>query len=117
VGEFKSVLRPDKLSGVLETEMTPGIDARQYAALTRFLRGYLHQDAAVEYGSAPAAAQQFRKDADERETAVVHSELERLLAETSALSIADLNRALQQLGSAWQFRSRKEVKQILDRLK
>jgi CdiI immunity protein len=102
---------------MLETEMTPAIDAREYAALTRFLRGYLHQDAAVEYGSAPAAAQQFRKDADEGETAVVHSELERLLAETSALSIADLNRALQQLGSAWQFRSRKEVEQILDRLK
>jgi hypothetical protein len=97
--------------------MNSGIQPREYAALTRFLRGYLHQDTAVEYGSAGAAVQQFRKDADERETAVVHSELERLLAETSALSIADLNRALQQLGSAWQFRSRKEVEQILDRLK
>jgi len=97
--------------------MTSGIDARQYAALSRFLRGYLHQDVAVEYGSAPAAAQQFRKDADERETAIVHSELERLLAETSTLPIADLNRELQQLGSAWHFRSRKEVEQILNGLK
>ncbi len=97
--------------------MNSSIDARQYAALSRFLRGYLHQDTAVEYGSAGAAAQQFRKDADERGTAIVHSELERLLAETSTLSIADLNSALQQLGSAWQFHSRKEVEQILDRLK
>ena len=97
--------------------MIPSVEPREYAALTRFLRGYLHQDAAVEYGSAQAAAQQFRKDADERETAVVHSELERLLAETSTLPLADLNRALQQLGSAWQFRSRKEVEQILNGLK
>ena len=97
--------------------MTPGIDPREYAALSRFLRGYLHQDAGIEYGSAPAAAQQFRKDADERETAVVHSELERLLVETAALSIADLNRALQQLGSAWQFGSREEVEQVLEGLK
>ncbi|HKR31634.1 MAG TPA: contact-dependent growth inhibition system immunity protein [Terriglobales bacterium] len=102
---------------MLETEMISGIDAGEYAALTRFLRGYLHQDAVVEYGSASAAAQQFRKDADERETAVVHSELERLLAETSTLSIADLNRAFQQLGGAWHFRSRKEVEQVLDGLK
>ena len=102
---------------MLETEVKSGIDPREYAALTRFLRGYLHQDATVEYGSAPAAAQQFRKDADERETAIVHSELERLLAETSTLSIADLNRALQQLGSAWQFRSRGEVERILNGLK
>lgn len=102
---------------MLETKMSSGIDPREYAALTRFLRGYLHQDAAVEYGSAQAAAQQFRKDADERETAVVHSEFERFLAETSTLSVADLNRALQQLGSAWQFRSRRQVEQILNALK
>lgn len=117
MGEFKSVLRAHELSGVLETEVKSGIDPREYAALARFLRGYLHQDAAVEYGSAQAAAQQFRKDADERETAIVHSELQRLLAETSKLSVADLNSALQQLGSAWQFRSRKEVGQILNGLK
>ena len=97
--------------------MSSGIDPRAYAALTRFLRGYLHQDAALDYGSAPAAAQQFRKDADEGETAVVHSELERLLAETASLPIADLNRTLQQLGSAWRFRSREEVQQILQGLK
>lgn len=102
---------------MLEAEVTPALDPREYAALTRFLRGYLHQDAAVEYGSAPAAAQRFRKDADESETAVVHSELERFLAETSTLSVADLNRALQQLGSAWQFRSRRQVEQILNALK
>ena len=97
--------------------MTAGIDPREYAALIRFLRGYLHQDAVIEYGSARGAAQQFRKDADERETAIVHSEFERLLGETSTLSIADLNRTFQQLGSAWHFHSREEVEQILEGLK
>ena len=97
--------------------MNSRLDPLDYAALTRFLRGYLHQDAVAEYGSARAAAQQFRKDADEGETAIVHSEFERLLAETSTLSVADLNRIFQQLGSAWNFRSREEVKQILEALK
>jgi hypothetical protein len=114
--ECEPLLRAYQLPRMLETEMI-AVDPREYAALSRFVRGYLHQDSALEYGSAPAAAQQFRKDADERESAVVHAELERLLAETSALSIADLNHALQRLGSKWQFRSREEVEQILERLK
>ena len=100
---------------MLETEVS--IDSADYSALSRFLRGYLHQDATVEYGSAIAAARQFRKDADERETVVVHSELERLLSETATLSIADLDRTLQQLGSAWHFRSRGEIEELLDALK
>lgn len=102
---------------MLEAEMSFAIDPSEYAALTRFLRGYLHQDAGIEYGSAIGAAVQFRKDADERETAVVHSEAERLLSETATLSISDLDGLLQQLGSAWRFRSRKEFEQILDALK
>ena len=97
--------------------MNSRLDPRDYAALSRFFRGYLHQDVVAEYGSAPAAAQQFRKDADEGETAIVHSEFERLLAETSPLSVADLNCIFQQLGSAWHFRSREEVEQILEALK
>ena len=97
--------------------MNSGINPTEYAALTRFLRGYLHQDAAIDYGSPAAAARQFRRDADEREAAVVHSELERLLSETMALPISELNRSLQELGSCWQFRSRGDVEQILQGLK
>ena len=93
------------------------IDPAEYAALSNFLRGYLHQDAAVEYGSPATAARQFRKDADERETAVVHSELERLLSEAARLSASDLSRMLETLGSSWRFRSREEVEQLLDALK
>ncbi|HVH86383.1 MAG TPA: contact-dependent growth inhibition system immunity protein, partial [Terriglobales bacterium] len=88
------------------------IDPAEYAALSNFLRGYLHQDVAIEYGSPARAARQFRKDADERETAVVHSELERFLSETAELSASDLLRTLESLGSSWRFRSREEVEQL-----
>ena len=93
------------------------IDQSEYSALTTFLRGYLHQDAAVEYGSPAAAARQFRRDADERETAIVHSELDRLLSETHSLPIAEFAAVLENLGSSWRFRSRQEVEQLRDALK
>jgi contact-dependent growth inhibition (CDI) system CdiI-like immunity protein len=95
----------------------PASDGSEYAALSRFLRGYLHQDAAVEYGSAEAAAHQFRKDADERETSVVHSELERLLSENDGVPISGLAKALEALGSSWRFQSREEVEGLLQALK
>jgi len=93
------------------------IDPAEYSALKIFLRGYLHQDAVVEYGSPAAAARQFRRDADERETTIVHSELDRLLSQTRSLPFADLARVLENLGSSWHFRTRQEVEQLRDALK
>jgi len=98
-------------------DLHAGIDPSQYAALSNFLRGYLHQDAAVEYGSALAAAQAFRKDADERETLVVRSELDRLLWATAKSSGAELAKIITALGSSWRFSSRKEIEQLRDALK
>ena len=98
-------------------EIVPAWDRCAYAALSRFLRGYLHQDAAVEYGSAEAAAHQFRKDADERETAVVHSELESFLADNDGIPISGLTKALEALGSSWRFQSREEIEALLKALK
>jgi hypothetical protein len=95
----------------------PDINPAEYSALTNFLRGYLHQDVAKVHGSAVHAAQAFRRDADERESAIVHAELERLLEETSALSDAELSLVLEKLGSAWQFRTRREIEQLRDALK
>ena len=77
------------------------LEPAEYAALSNFLRGYLHQDAAVEYGSPAAAARVFRKDVDQRETAIVHAELERLLATTEAAPFPELAQILQVLGSSW----------------
>ena len=94
------------------------IDPKEYAALVNFLRGYLHQDAATEHGSAAAAARAFRKDADERETIIVRTELERLLSATEGLPFSQLQRMLEQdLGSAWHFRNREEIEQLRHALK
>jgi len=95
----------------------PAFDEKEYAALSNFLRGYLHQDAAVEYGSAAAAARQFRRDADERETAIVHSALDRLLAETASRPMSELFGALERLGSCWHFQTRDEVEQLRSALR
>jgi hypothetical protein len=107
---------------VLEGEMSDGgralpLEPAEYAALSNFLRGYLHQDAAVEYGSPAAAARVFRKDVDQRETAIVHAELERLLATTEAAPFPELAQILQVLGSSWRFESRNQVEQLRDALK
>ena len=94
------------------------IDPADYSALSNFLRGYLHEDSALEYDSPVAAARAFRRDADERETAIVRSELDRLLQMTRALPDSQLIRILENdLGSRRHFHSRKEVEQLRDALK
>ena len=94
------------------------INLAQYSALSNFLRGYLHEDSALEYDSPVAAARTFRRDADERETAIVRSELDRLLQITRALPDAQLIRILENdLGSRRHFHSRKDVEQLRDALK
>ena len=94
------------------------INPADYSALSNFLRGYLHQDGALDYDSPAAAARAFRKDADERETAIVRSELNHLLQVTSAEPESQLIRILEEyLGCRWHFRSKKEVEQLRDALK
>ena len=93
------------------------INPADYSALSNFLRGYLHEDSVLEYASPPAAARAFRKDADERETAIVRSELDHLLQLTSAVPESQLIRILENdLGCKRHFHSRKEVEQLRDAL-
>ena len=94
------------------------INAADYSALSHFLRGYLHEDSALEYKSPVAAAHAFRRDADERETAIVRSELDHLLEVTRNAPELHLLRILEtDLGCRWHFDSRKEVEQLRDALK
>ena len=93
------------------------INESQYAALATFLRGYLHQDSEIEYGSPVAAARAFHKDADVGETTVVRSELDRLLSITAQLPFNELANALEKLGCNWRFRARIEVEEMRDALK
>jgi len=103
--------------------MTPAqdefrVDPKEYSALVNFLRGYLHQDMVVEHGSATAAAHAFRREADERETTIVRTELERLLSAADGLPFSQLQRILEQdLGSSWHFRNREELEQLRHALK
>jgi len=94
------------------------INAADYSALGNFLRGYLHEDSSLEYKSPVAAARAFRRDADERETAIVRAELDHLLEVTQNASESHLLRTLEtDLGCRWHFHSRKEVEQLRDALK
>jgi len=94
------------------------INPADYSALSNFLRGYLHEDSALDYDSPSAAARAFRKDADERETVIVRSELEHLLQVTGAMPDSRLLRVLEEdLGCRWRFRSRKDVEQLREALK
>ena len=94
------------------------INSADYSALSNFLRGYLHEDSVLEYNSPTAAARAFRRDADERETAIVRSELDHLLQLTSAMPESQLIRILENdLGCQWHFHSRGEVEQLRDAMK
>lgn len=93
------------------------INPADYSALTNFFRGYLHQDVIAIHGSPIHAAHAFRRDADDRETTIVHAELERLLDETSGSSDPELCQIIERLGSAWQFHSRRELEALRDAMK
>jgi hypothetical protein len=106
------------LEGFMRDRRDSAVNPAEYSALSNFLRGYLHEDSGFDYNSATAAARAFRKDADERETAIVRSELDRLLQTTSAMPESQLIRILEyDLGCRWQFHSKKEVEQLRDALK
>ncbi len=85
--------------------------SEQYPAIRVFVRGYLHQDAQTEYGSAHAAAAQFCRDADRQQ-------IDQLRAEWAAFrnqhsTLPDINRALHNLGSSWQFQTLDDFQQML----
>ena len=82
-----------------------------YPAIRAFARGYLHQDAQAEYGSAHAAAAQFCRDAD-------HGQIDQLRQEWAAFrnqhtTLPNINQALHKLGSSWQFQTLEEFQQMI----
>jgi len=82
-----------------------------YPAIRDFVRGYLHQDAAAEYGSAPEAMRQFCRDSESADREKLRSEWQRLLA--AHPDLAHINNELQKLGCAWLFRTREELDEML----
>jgi CdiI immunity protein len=74
----------------------------EFAALREFVRGYLNQDFADEYGSAAGAAKAFCEDAAPAEVAVVAREWTGFVDAARGLKVDEINRRLvEELGSGW----------------
>jgi len=82
-----------------------------YPLIQGFVRGYLHQDAQAEYGSAHGAAAQFCRDADRDQIEQLRAEWADFRKQHSKLS--DVNQALHNLGSSWQFQTIDEFQQMI----
>ena len=74
----------------------------EFAALREFVRGYLNQDFADEYGSAAGAAKAFCADATPKEVAAVAREWGAFVESVRGLKVGEINRRLfEELGSGW----------------
>ena len=72
-----------------------------FPALRQFFSGYLHQDFADEYPSAPDAAKAFRREASKTELAAIRHEWQTWRSAQNNVSPASLASELRKLGSAW----------------
>jgi contact-dependent growth inhibition (CDI) system CdiI-like immunity protein len=81
----------------------------EFAALREFVRGYLNQDFADEYGSAAAAARAFCEDASENERAQVAKEWKVFVDGTAGMDANGVNRKLAELGAGWSLTSVSEL--------
>lgn len=86
------------MTGVSPVRLT----RRDLEALSAFARGYLHEDALAEYGSAVGAARAFAADASEEDRRRVATALEALANAVHGRPPAALQRFLsRQVRSAW----------------
>jgi hypothetical protein len=74
-----------------------------YPALRAFCRGYLHEDAVEEHGSAAGAVQAFRADASAREQRALEADWRRFASDTAGWPLERVADQLRRtLGAAWQ---------------
>ena len=91
-----------------------GLSSSDVPALAAFARGYLHQDARLEYGDWPGAAAGFSADASTHDRLALVSDLERLLTSATGWSDARLTRFFRDdLGAAWPPASVEDLETIL----
>ncbi len=95
----------------------PRLSVGEVPVLTTFIRGYLHQDALVEYGSARAAMEAFCQDASASERQALLGEAERVLTWGGRPGMRQVRRQLEQLGSSWTPRTRAQLVEMLDVLR
>lgn len=85
------------------------------AALHDFVRGYLHQDLADEYGTPANAAARFCAEAAPAEAAAAHHAWNAARARHAG-DLAAFNAHLQSLGSSWLFGAESELDAVSDAL-
>jgi contact-dependent growth inhibition (CDI) system CdiI-like immunity protein len=76
-------------------------DPADYPSLREFFPAYLHQDFGDEYGSAEHAVKGFLADASGDEILQVKDEWKLFRAAIRGRPLTEIQRALEQLGSAW----------------
>ncbi len=90
------------------------LDPAHFPELRRVFEGYLHEDFVAEYGSAAAAIDAFRVDANAAEGRAFRDEARRFLSVTSALDFAEVQRLVTRFGSRWIPESREALETVLD---
>src|ERR1700751_4718431 len=87
-------------------------EPESYPALMEFLPAYLHEDFAVEYGSAARAFAAMVSDANGDQIRNVKEEWLELRRAFSGRPLPDLQGGLAQLGAAWQPQSDEELRAV-----
>jgi hypothetical protein len=81
-----------------------------HPALRNFLRGYLHEDFAAEYGSLAAAVADFKQHTyDWEAVAMVTHQLHAFIHEQQGRPIEEVNAELAKLGAGYEFLSWDEL--------
>jgi CdiI immunity protein len=94
------------------------LHARDFAALSAFLRGYLHQDFRDDYATPDAALAAYCTEASHDEVHALGAEWEKFLAITTAIPFAETRTFFcDELGSGWHPQSREKLESLLTVLK
>jgi CdiI immunity protein len=87
-------------------------DPADFPALREFFPAYLHQDFAVEYGSAVGAVRSFLADASGDEILQVKEEWKMFRAAFWRCTFEEIRAALDKLGSAWSPENERELQRV-----
>jgi len=87
-------------------------DPENFPALLEFLPAYLHEDFVEEYGSATKAFEALAADASGDQIRNVKDDWQALRKALSGKPLDSVQRALTELGSAWQPQSEQELQAV-----
>jgi hypothetical protein len=86
--------------------------SEQFPSIREFVRGYLHEDARVEYGSAEGAAKAWIEDAGAAARKKIKAEWAKFASANK--TIESVNSALAKLGAKWEFAKIDDFQKMTD---